>query len=248
MSLSFKFNSVELSDEEFTAKANSKEGGQYAPGIYDMRVVDAKFMKMSEKDPTWAQYRLILSVDGEKVLVGEENGKEKLTIQDKKGAKTKSIRLTVLVPTAKESYGDGPGKLFMFRKLKEFYAALGETLQCSKESMKALIPRYFNKPDTLRGTIVNVLVGYTKPYLKKDGDVIRIVKADGSNFNEEEFPDFDAAKLWAATQEKPVTISNFVEIIKFNPPPIHNDAEEEDEVNPFTELDSTPVVTEGEEW
>lgn len=229
----FEFKNVEMTEEEFV-EASKRKDLSISPGVHDLKILDSKFTKMSENDPTWAIFRLILSPDDGKVVVGEKDGKEVLSVKSKDGKDCKFIRAHVLVPTQKETY-NSKNPTFMFSKLREFYAALGEVLLCSKESMKALIPKYFGKPESLKGQVVNCTIGFNGPHLSRDGDQIFIINQKGEKVCEEGFQDFDSAKAYAAI-ELDMKISRFVEILKWNPA-----------TGAATEAEQD-VITPGEEW
>jgi hypothetical protein len=224
-----------MTPEEFADASKKKEGRQYAPGNYDMRIIDAVFVKRSEKDDTWLQYRVILSVDGEKVVTEQKDGKDTIKVLNKKGQETKYIQHTLMVPTKKETF-PGNNPTFLFSKLKDFFLGMGIVLDNRKETMKAIIPKYFLKPEVLKGTLFNVTVGYNGAHTVREGDVFKLVNAKGNPMTDQTFATFDDVKAYCAVQEKPIKLA-FIEIQKFNEPTV-SAAEAEDEIpNPFDELD-----------
>lgn len=171
-------------EEEFQEQAAKETGGKaLQPGNYTLKIQNPDFHPNKETgsiyckgDPTWFNVKVeLVAADGER-----------------------SLRHWVQVPTQKVRFGQ-KGTLFVFKKLKEFMAALGEDL--TVDNLATVVPKYFNDPKALEGKEVDADVGYEGDYIEPAGNgQFRIVKG-GEAYQEDgetvTFPDRDAARNYA---------------------------------------------------
>jgi hypothetical protein len=218
--LKFNFaNPGFVSEEEFATASERKGGAFFEPGNYDLLLAQVRFLKMAEKDPSWASFELILT-DGKAALhevpckpIPGQPPKTKVVAKDAAGKDVKSIKHFLYVPTQKVTYGEKQST-FMFVKFREFMAALGETVTCDKAGL-SIIPKYFKDPARLAGISLNVDIGYDGPYAKYVAkDEYKLIGADGKEVCDDVFASKQAAEAEAANRG--LTLSNFVNVMKFS--------------------------------
>lgn len=170
--------------------------------MFEVEITDAK-QHISEKnptgraasDPTWAVFAITVTA----------GSREKTLYQ--------------LVPTEKETFGEGKYKYIQYRKLKEFCAALGETL--NTETAGIVLSRLFGNPDNLKGRKLHILFGYKGLHaIKNESGTYDLVNKDGTPSDlGGGFADYAAVKLAlldAQTETGKTFKLSDLEVIKFS--------------------------------
>lgn len=190
------------SQEELDQKMNEKSGGKgFAPGNYDLQIVQADFHKNKDSgsifcdgDPTWFN-----------VLIVAE------------GAEGRQTKYWLQVPTSSLKFGKKQ-TFFVFKKFSEFMAAIG--VPVTTDNVSKVVPQYFSAPsDSLVGRKFNCDIGYEGSHVAKQEDGSYVINNKGKAVTGDDgevmaFPDVGSAKAIAEGLGIKLTFPN---ITKFNP-------------------------------
>lgn len=205
----FNLGNSTLSDSEFESATNEGSRG-FQPGNYTVTLRDVQYHKNRDtglvtckSDPTWVNVSM--------KMVGAD-GREKMHF--------------IQVPFQSHLYTGSSGKKtnFPFRKLVEFMAGVGETV--NGNNFGEIIQRYFGNEGALaqlEGQELNIDIGYQGGYVKfVEQGKFRIV-LNGAEYSEGdkvlEFPDADSAETYALTNLGK-RLQRFPEVLKVYPPQV----------------------------
>lgn len=191
----FNFKS-QFSEDDIKKTETAKVSKVYAPGTYELIIINAEYKGPMKGDPTWINLELTLG-----------------------GADSRSIRYFLGVPTASPLYnkeGLKPEhKLFMFHKFRDFLRGIGEDPAVGK--LGKILDKLFKDPIALNGVEVKVDIGYNKPHLRMNPETKEFVmmNAKGTEaLSEQTFKDRDSAIAHGI--ENGVVLQLFPEILKFH--------------------------------
>lgn len=186
----------------------------FKPGKYDA-VIESVTMEGPAKDPNWAKIKLVI-----------------------KGAGVKSTYDWVMVPLTNVMYQAAPDKkptAYMFRRIKDFAAALGVKLSPANlaEGLRNLLGK---EGEALVGKNIGILIGYDRAYVNyagKDAAGLATFKVtfparngqvetdlagpDGSVLK---FADREAARQHC--EETGIQLDNFPKVLKYTESSVKN--------------------------
>lgn len=199
---SFQLNAsnIDFESDEALQQELAKTGGKFfdTPGNVDLTISAAVHHANKETgeifcagDKTWFNVKLTLS---------STDGKE--------------VDHWLQVPTTSIKFGKKQ-TLALFRKLQEFFFAIGETVTIAK--LNNLLQKYFADPSKLVGQKVNVDLGYEGPYVAKaDNADEYLVMVKGQPLKDEgtevRLPDRSSAIQYAKSQG---IEPSFLRVVKF---------------------------------
>jgi hypothetical protein len=214
--MDFNFKKLDLTEEEFQA-GSAPKSKMIGVGPHELKITKATFKKMSDGDPTWGVYSLILSKGGIKTAtVKNKDGKDKLVALDKAGNEVPMMYHNLLVPTQRVKYAKAGissyGETFPFQRFREFMGGLGETVICDPSVLGKIVPKWFKDAGALEGETLNVEVGYSKMHIeRRDGKFI-IADREGKQAVDGEFENRKDAEDAAFALKK--VLQDWPEIIK----------------------------------
>lgn len=191
----FNFNfKTDLSEQDLVKAENFGSFKQFEPGSYDLQIINAKFHKPSESDPTWGIAEVTFG-----------------------GIDDRSIKSYVLFPTSHIEYRKHGIKnpLIMIGKFREFLRSIGVSPEIS--NLNSVMKEYFSDLSYLIGLTANVVIDYEGNHLAYDPATkeYALVDKKGNRLSDASYTDRDAAKADAA--ELGTELKNFTKIVRFNP-------------------------------
>jgi len=212
----FVFKNTGITQESFDA-AESREFASFAAGKHDLVVAKSVYTGQSDKDSTWAKFRVVLAEPGVKVV--QEGTKFHATKGDKKAA---TMNVFLMVPTDQVVYDLANSKrpTWAFAKLREFLAAIGTEISIDDHAEIGVL---FGKNDGIVGRKITVEIGYGNKMRAeyRDGSYVAVdAKGEVMNINgETTFPNKENAlgAIFAAGGTDKTVAKYGMDILKFYP-------------------------------